>query len=561
MFLFLTPIFITSVNSDAYFSQSLGSGQTSSNMHGEIIECALDLLCNYDTTIGRDFSDIADYIKNTQFTYKGNQRSVYWILRDAQRHADDPNDDGYASFLETRHHFWDPYYMSGMSLSISAIEYARRRFCDALDYYNDGDMANAFLYFGWALHLVQDVTVPYHCAPNQELAGCTPTSGPWMHTAYENLVNYRWAEYDPINPSAKWNAILTNQVVNYTAKAYFNGIELDAGESAYFHTMGWVHNAAIEGWKHRENLTSNLPTINSYSVITGSVPSQWDFAVNKLVPYCVSLTAGFLVYIWQYIDTATNDLLGDNIIYDDLDNDGLTIYDEALNGIVLYDNTNYTNPDTDYDGMDDGYEVVYDLKPYLDDTNEDHDHDDLINIDEYYWNSNPRNDDTDDDNLDDGLESDYWVSHGYPMGSDSDNDGTTNLNEVDSDNDGFNDYVEIMDYSTDPGDFYDNPDRWVPNSVVGFTGIPNGYTKINFVWSQPTNYQPGWYYMIWRKLASGGTYTYLTLTFNKYYQDIPPNRYTLYTYRIACYNLYGYLGPYSYWTGKATTSGGGGGGG
>jgi hypothetical protein len=68
----------------------------------------------------------------------------------------------------------------------------------------------------------------------------------------------------------------------------------------------------------------------------------------------------------------------------DTDGDGLTDLEE----INVY-GTDPNNPDTDYDGMPDGWEVMYGLDPLADDSAFDPDHDGISNIDEYNLGTNP----------------------------------------------------------------------------------------------------------------------------------------------------------------------------
>ena len=139
----------------------------------------------------------------------------------------------------------------------------------------------------------------------------------------------------------------------------------------------------------------------------------------------------------------------------DLDNDGLTNYEEySYNMPDDYNLTKdgpYTggldpiNPDSDNDGLPDGYETQYDLDPYHNDAAKDTDKDGMSNIEEYtykmdhflydavtksilasnsttylisvqylpngiYWNGTiPNNPDTDQD----GLKDRYEVTHTY----------------------------------------------------------------------------------------------------------------------------------------------------
>ncbi|UJG44061.1 MAG: right-handed parallel beta-helix repeat-containing protein [Candidatus Heimdallarchaeum endolithica] len=132
--------------------------------------------------------------------------------------------------------------------------------------------------------------------------------------------------------------------------------------------------------------------------------------------------------------------------------------------------------DDDNDGMDDGWEIVYNL----DDPKADSDGDGLTNLEEYQWFAYPLNPDTDGDGLNDGDEVTFGgcireedfdddklgyyqevkVFHSLPYKKDSDNDGLTDYQEVitfltnpmnpDTDGDGLTDYEEIYAYHTDP---------------------------------------------------------------------------------------------------------------
>ncbi len=67
----------------------------------------------------------------------------------------------------------------------------------------------------------------------------------------------------------------------------------------------------------------------------------------------------------------------------DSDDDGLKNYEEKEIG------TDLLNPDTDGDGMTDGWEVAYSLNPLADDAQENPDGDCYTNIEEYHTGTNP----------------------------------------------------------------------------------------------------------------------------------------------------------------------------
>ncbi len=101
----------------------------------------------------------------------------------------------------------------------------------------------------------------------------------------------------------------------------------------------------------------------------------------------------------------------DKNIYEnqDEDGDGLTTIQELELG------TRVDEIDSDYDGIPDGWEVVYNLDPLdYNDALEDGDEDKLTNIEEYKYQTDPENPDTDEDGYSDGDE----VSKGFnPKGT------------------------------------------------------------------------------------------------------------------------------------------------
>lgn len=127
----------------------------------------------------------------------------------------------------------------------------------------------------------------------------------------------------------------------------------------------------------------------------------------------------------------------------DTDEDGLTDYEEVWHdgdgGYNPYDPTNNptgtdtdaTNPDSDGDGIPDGWEADNGLLPLQDDAANDGDGDGLSNLQEYQYRLNPGNPDTDSDGAPDGWELQYLLhANNVEDGSlDYDGDGHVNWQE------------------------------------------------------------------------------------------------------------------------------------
>ena len=176
---------------------------------------------------------------------------------------------------------------------------------------------------------------------------------------------------------------------------------------------------------------------------------------------------GLRSYKQYLIACAVND--GLVIFAFDSDSDGLTDFDE----ISIW-GTNPNDEDTDGDEIDDYFEIVNNLNP-LDpsDRDEDPDQDGLTNFEEYYWmraiysdSTDPNNPDTDFDGMPDGYEYENNLEPLIPNGEfDADFDHLTNLEEYllgtdprnsDTDGDGAEDGIEVL-YNTDPFDPKDYP--------------------------------------------------------------------------------------------------------
>ncbi len=145
----------------------------------------------------------------------------------------------------------------------------------------------------------------------------------------------------------------------------------------------------------------------TYTVTTDSL-GNWSLDTETATP-----TSGLLpalnyptVLTITVTDNAGNFTIGNSIITDDFDDDGLTNTEEANLG------TDPNNPDTDGDGVEDGEEVIDDTNP-LDDCDSlngtplpttDCDSDGLTNAEEENLGTDPFDPDSDSDGITDGQE-------------------------------------------------------------------------------------------------------------------------------------------------------------
>ena len=154
----------------------------------------------------------------------------------------------------------------------------------------------------------------------------------------------------------------------------------------------------------------------------------------------------------------------------DRDQDGLTDANETAAG------TDPDNPDTDGDGMGDGYEVN---TVGTDPTNADTDGDGLSDMIEHnFTGTDPLSNDTDGDGLNDSAELEVYFT--LPTNPDSDGDGLNDGDEVnnystdprnpDSDGDGLLDGEEVNQLGTDPTSNDTDGDLLLDGEEVNFYG-------------------------------------------------------------------------------------------
>ncbi len=249
-----------------------------------------------------------------------NGSSYYDICRDeivdfSTKYYDDmyrAQDDYDANLLLQWGHYWDPYDREGFSGNVGAPQHAQDYFEEAVKYYlgQDGytvDKNEAYYNLGYAIHLMQDLTVPHH-AQNNPLG---------KHTDYETFC---FSQYVYRNFTKPQNGI-------YTPPRDWNG---------RVNAKGWVHEAAKISARYHRTIENNHYDFDTWLEIS-----------QILMEKAIQFTAGFIFHFWQLVQ---------NI---DFDNDTLTADVENQYSI------DYTNNDTDGDKITDPEEIVVGADGYI----------------------------------------------------------------------------------------------------------------------------------------------------------------------------------------------------
>ncbi|MBN1330324.1 MAG: hypothetical protein JXA54_12695 [Candidatus Heimdallarchaeota archaeon] len=244
-------------------------------------------------------------------------------------HAQDDYDANYALKWG---HYWNPYTQTGLYSNLGAPYHADSYFKAAVNYYlglglYSVDKQQAYYNLGYAIHLIQDCTVPHH-AQNDPFG---------KHAEYETFCDHLdlYGNFDPPESG------------EYLPQRDWDG-KIRAG--------AWVHQAALCAAPYYSIIESN-----EYSY------SLWKGIANYLMGEAVKLTAGFIFYFWQY----ANNL--------DYDSDGVPAMVEQEY------NTDYTSNDTDGDLLSDLEEITLGVDGYITDpTSSDTDIDNYSDYDELY---------------------------------------------------------------------------------------------------------------------------------------------------------------------------------
>ncbi len=281
--------------------------------------------------------------------------------------------------------------------------------------------------------------------------------------------------------------IIKNLFEENDGDQYVHCFSLEIYNNTWFNNENGLYLGDCDSSAVRGNffLSNTLYGVTLHSSTNIAVYENWFVDNNPSGDSQAIDQAGTNLWHWGVLGNFWSDYSGagsytiDDGSYDpypiyDSDNDELNEYEE----IFIYFTDPY-DPDHDSDGMPDGYEVENLLDPLIDDSLEDPDNDELVNINEYIFGCNPQDDDSDDDLILDGYEvSNYLNPLLDDAELDQDGDGLTNLEEYilgteannhDSDEDGMSDSWE-ENFGLDPllNDAWDDPDNDSLNNFLEY---------------------------------------------------------------------------------------------
>lgn len=158
-------------------------------------------------------------------------------------------------------HYYSPITGQGLAGATAADEVAQTFFDKAVGYYESGDVSTAWYYFGWSLHVVQDLFVPFH-------SNLDPVNG---HGQFEQFVyDYRFFYPPPANGTYR--------------------VSSNASQ--------WVDYAATVSYPYYDGVSG-----------ANATDANFDIAATVLFPAAIGLTAGYIKFFADEIG------LGDFSVY------------------------------------------------------------------------------------------------------------------------------------------------------------------------------------------------------------------------------------------------------
>lgn len=204
-------------------------------------------------------------------------------------------------------HYYNPVTDAGMSGGTPATEIAQTFFSQAQQLYANGDISTAWYYFGWSLHCVQDLTVPFH-------SNLDPLNG---HSEYEAYA-HDYRHYLPLPSTGIY------------------GVSFNASQ--------WAVNASERSYAYYDDISGGNAT-----------EEHFDTVLTLLFPQAVALTAGYIKFFSDVVGVGEFNLyeLKEGIDWVKVGWDETT-----ADGFVAYELWLSTDDDDIYDG--DPYDVITD---------------------------------------------------------------------------------------------------------------------------------------------------------------------------------------------------------
>lgn len=145
-------------------------------------------------------------------------------------------------------HYYNPVTGQGLAGATPATTIADDFFDLALSTYENGDVSTAWYYFGWSLHVVQDLMVPFH------------------------------ANLDPLNGHAEFEQFVYDYRFFYPCPS--NGTYRIASNASL-----WVHYAATVSYPYYDGISG-----------VNATDANFDAAADVLFPAAVGITAGYIKF-------------------------------------------------------------------------------------------------------------------------------------------------------------------------------------------------------------------------------------------------------------------------
>ena len=261
---------------------------------------------------------------------------------------------------------------------------------------------------------------------------------------------------NPLNPDTDGDGIPDGREIDYWITQGFSIVEA----VVYINNPDVDGDGVFDGGEISSGTDPFNPAETPADTNENGMDDSWE-AVNSVTEPYADPDGDGLTNFEEYI-------AGTDPQSEDSDGDGFVDGAEITSGSDPMDDDDDAPDDTDGDGMDNYWEVLYGLNTVANDANADPDRDGLSNIEEYIQGTNPVVADSDYDGIPDGIEVNLFNTD--PTDRDTDDDGIDDLWDVtqsvidpyaDSDEDGLTNLEEYI-FGTDPlvadsdGDTFDD---------------------------------------------------------------------------------------------------------